>query len=295
MSASTIFWMTLPILAIVIAPESVSTTLQSASLTIATVTSSASPRARPLKAVFDMALSRSAKLLTLSRSRLSSGINPSARPSWRLRTLVIVPVGPPACARSRDGMRACVRCARRYHASVPPERDTLSERIHLLGNALGETIVEQEGRALFELVEEIRGLAKAFRAGDVGAGERLNTRVAGLPPAEAHGVAKAFAAYFQLVNLAEEQERLRILRQRTSVAEAKGAPMGETLADAFATLAREGVGADGAQALLGGLRVMPVFTAHPTEAKRRTVLFKHDRLAAILARLETAGLLPEER
>jgi phosphoenolpyruvate carboxylase len=108
-------------------------------------------------------------------------------------------------------------------------------------------------------------------------------------------VAKAFTAYFQLVNLAEEQERLRILRERTCAAETSGAPMGETLADAFATLAREGVGADDAQELLDGLRVMPVFTAHPTEAKRRTVLFKHDRLAAILARLETAGVLPEER
>ena len=211
-------------------------------------------------------------------------------------------------------MRACVGCARResgigatrgaasltaagptYHAGVPVERDALSDQIHLLGDTLGETIVEQEGRPLFELVEEIRALAKAFRAGDAAAGERLNARVAGLSLAEAHGVAKAFAAYFQLVNLAEEQERLRILRERTRAADASGAPMGETLADAFSTLAREGIGADETQALLDRLRVMPVFTAHPTEAKRRTVLFKHDRLSGILARLETEGLLPDER
>ena len=63
---------------------------------------------------------------------------------------------------------------------MPVERDALSDQIHLLGDTLGETIVEQEGRALFDLVEEIRALAKAFRAGDVAAGERLSARVAGL-------------------------------------------------------------------------------------------------------------------
>jgi phosphoenolpyruvate carboxylase len=95
---------------------------------------------------------------------------------------------------------------------MAPERDRLSDEIHRLGDLLGETIVEQEGRPLFDLVEEVRGLAKAHRAGDEAAGERLLGRLEALPLAESRGVVKAFATYFQLVNLAEEQERLRVLR-----------------------------------------------------------------------------------
>ena len=93
-------------------------------------------------------------------------------------------------------------------------RDSLSEQIHLLGDLLGQTIVEQEGPALFALVEDVRALAKAHRGGDAAAGERLLARVRALPLAEARGVVKACASDFQLVNLAEEQERVRVLHRR---------------------------------------------------------------------------------
>ena len=85
MPVSIILEMTLPIFAMVMAPDRVSTTLQSGSFTMATVTSRASPRDRPLKAVFDMARSREEKDFTWSRSRLSSATSPSARPSWSSR------------------------------------------------------------------------------------------------------------------------------------------------------------------------------------------------------------------
>jgi len=78
---SIIFEMTFPILAIVIAPDRVRTTRHSGSFTIAVVTSSASPRARPPKAVFDMASRRPLKDEAASRSRLSSGVRPSTFPS----------------------------------------------------------------------------------------------------------------------------------------------------------------------------------------------------------------------
>ena len=77
MPVSIILEMTLPILAMVIAPDSVITTLQSGSFTIAVTTSRASPRLRPLKAVFAMPCSRSENEVTLSRSRLSRAIRPS--------------------------------------------------------------------------------------------------------------------------------------------------------------------------------------------------------------------------
>jgi phosphoenolpyruvate carboxylase len=173
-------------------------------------------------------------------------------------------------------------------------RDFLSERVHLLGDLLGEVLVEQEGRDLFDRVEEVRALAKAGRAGDDDAVARLLAQVDALPLAEARVVAKAFASYFALVNLAEEEERRRVLRERAREAAAQGAPMAETLDAALAELHTRGLTATGAGALLAGCRVMPVLTAHPTEAKRRTVLAKLQRTAGLLARLSSEAAAPQD-
>jgi len=174
------------------------------------------------------------------------------------------------------------------------ERDRLSEQIHLLGDLLGQTIVEQEGEPLFELVEEVRGLAKLHRAGDAVAGERLLRRVESLPLPESRGVVKAFATYFKLVNLAEEQERVRVLRRREREAHASGAPAIETIGAALRELREARVAPEELQALLDRLLIMPVFTAHPTEAKRRTILTKLARIAEILRVLDFAQPGPEE-
>ncbi len=178
--------------------------------------------------------------------------------------------------------------------TLAPERDLLSEQIHLMGDLLGHTIVEQEGRGLFDLVEEVRGLAKAHRAGDGPAGVRLLERIEALPLSEARGVVKAFASYFQLVNLAEEQERIRVVRRRAREARAEGRPMDETIPAALLALREQGVSAEEVQALVDGLLIMPVLTAHPTEAKRRTVLTKLARIADALDVLDFRSLTPEE-
>ncbi len=174
------------------------------------------------------------------------------------------------------------------------ERDRLSEQVHRLGDLLGETIVEQEGRALFDLVEDVRGLAKAHRAGDGAAGERLLRRVEALPLPESRGVVKAFATYFKLVNLAEEQERVRVLRRREREAHAAGGSATETIAAAVRELRETGVSPSEVQALLDRLLIMPVFTAHPTEAKRRTILTKLARIADVLRGLDFESPTPEE-
>jgi phosphoenolpyruvate carboxylase len=174
------------------------------------------------------------------------------------------------------------------------DRDRLSEQIHLLGDLLGQTIVEQEGVPLYELVEELRGLAKVHRGGDEAAGERLLLRVESLPIPEARGVAKAFATYFKLVNLAEDEERVRVLRRREREAHASGASAIETIGAAVGELRRAGVAAGELQSLLDRLLIMPVFTAHPTEAKRRTVLTKLARIADVLRALDLEQPAPEE-
>ena len=132
------------------------------------------------------------------------------------------------------------------------KKNELSATIRLLGGLLGETIISQEGQPVFEMEEEIRQLAKAWRSGDDSAksklGEIIPKLVEDLPLAAAN--LKAFTTYFQLVNLAEERERVRVLRQRAEAAHDSGEPMDETVGRALATLKREGVTAQQLQETL---------------------------------------------
>ena len=106
---------------------------------------------------------------------------------------------------------------------MPETRDRLGEQIHLLGDLLGETIIEQEGCDVFDLVEMIRALAKAGRAGDDASRPATAAGlIDALPIEQARSVVKAFATYFQLVNLAEEEERVRVLRDSARHADAPG-------------------------------------------------------------------------
>ena len=90
----------------------------------------------------------------------------------------------------------------------------LPSTIHYFGELLGRVISEQESPALFEIEEKIRANAKAYRAGDTNAVARLASDVAALSVAQARVVASAFTLYFDLVNLAEEAQRVQALRER---------------------------------------------------------------------------------
>ena len=91
---------------------------------------------------------------------------------------------------------------------------TLHDDIGLLGGLLGEVIQEQEATQAFALEERVRALAKARRAGDESAGEHLADLVAGLSVDEATVLVRAFTNYFRLVNLSEDNERIRRIRAR---------------------------------------------------------------------------------
>jgi phosphoenolpyruvate carboxylase len=175
-------------------------------------------------------------------------------------------------------------------------QDRLRNTIRLLGNLLGETIIEQEGQEIFDLEEEIRALSKAWRAGEQGVvnqvQELLPALLNDLPRALA--VLKAFTTYFQLINLAEEQQRVYILRERARTAQLQGTPMRETIAHAVHRLRAEGVTADEMRHLLQDLLIMPVFTAHPTESKRRAILQRLYDITAALNELEQPDRLPSE-
>ena len=170
------------------------------------------------------------------------------------------------------------------------DTDRLSRDVNTLGRLLGDVLAEQSGADGFALVEELRARTKALR-GDEGAGpdfgvegEALLARVDGLTPEQDRLVARAFTAYFHLVNMSEEHHRLRVLRRREVAG--GGAPRGESILQAVLAAGAAGVPVDGVRRFLAGCSVEPVFTAHPTEARRRTVLDKLRRLSHLAQQLD---------
>lgn len=168
-------------------------------------------------------------------------------------------------------------------ALLSPEvdADTLSAEIRKLGHILGSIIVKLEGKEILDLEERLRLLAKSSRAGDVQAERDLAKAISNLTVSEASRMAMAFTVYFELVNLAEETHRVRLLRKRrrAQYATSGGTPMRESIGAALRELKSRDVSPETVQMLLNKLSIELVFTAHPTEAKRRTMLNKLQRLA----------------
>ena len=93
--------------------------------------------------------------------------------------------------------------------SVDARQQDLRSDVNRLGRTLGQVLREQEGEAFFDLVERVRAEVRGVRAGESDAG--LRALLEGLDAREAGNLARAFSWYFQLVNLAEEYERVRVL------------------------------------------------------------------------------------
>ena len=186
-------------------------------------------------------------------------------------------------------------------------RDPLSTEVRLLGSLLGQVIAEQAGRDLLDLVERVRRTTIRLRRGDdpsLRAG--LVAELAGLDPDRAEIVVRAFSLYFRLVNLAEERELVRAARRAErdrpgarSPAHRRRAFGGadrpdDSLAAAAAWLAASGASDDEVAAAAAALRITPVLTAHPTEARRRTVLIALRRVDRLLARLAERDIGPAD-
>ncbi|MCS7061454.1 MAG: phosphoenolpyruvate carboxylase [Anaerolineae bacterium] len=166
--------------------------------------------------------------------------------------------------------------------------DFLAAQIRRLGNMLGQLITELEGRAMFELVERARLLAKSSRSGDADATAQLQGLIAGLSLREAFEMAMAFTTYFELVNLAEEDYRTRRLRQHRAARwralqnDGQAPPLRESIEAAILELKQRGMSPEEIQAILDKLHIELVLTAHPTESKRRIVLTRLRRIADLL-------------
>ncbi|MCC6625538.1 MAG: phosphoenolpyruvate carboxylase [Deltaproteobacteria bacterium] len=168
-----------------------------------------------------------------------------------------------------------------------PDR-ALRDDVRALGHLLGEVLASQGGHTLFDRVEAVRTTARRRRAGDHGADEALGAALSGLSPREAALVIRAFSTLCALTNLAERVHRLR---RRRELAFADAAPAVGTFESALRSLAQKNVPIDQIQRIVDRLQVVPVLTAHPTEATRRTVLSKELRMAEALIARARAGRL----
>ncbi|RPJ69701.1 MAG: phosphoenolpyruvate carboxylase [Acidobacteria bacterium] len=175
------------------------------------------------------------------------------------------------------------------------DRDApLRADVHLLGELLGDVIRTREGIAVFETVELVRRLARSARQGRAEDFERLRAEVLGrLSTDDALPVARAFAHFLALANIAEQHHRIR--RRRQYLADPSAGAQPGSLAETFGRLTAGGMRADAICEAVAHLSIGLVLTAHPTEVSRRTLLLKHNRLAAALARRDRPDLTPLEQ
>ncbi|HTJ25262.1 MAG TPA: phosphoenolpyruvate carboxylase [Candidatus Limnocylindria bacterium] len=163
----------------------------------------------------------------------------------------------------------------------------LRARVDYLGRLLGDVLRSHARPGTYELVERFRGLTRERRRGASGPTHReILAAIDALAPAAAVDVIRAFALYFQLVNLAEQLHREHRRRERALGGEPP--PVGSL--EAFAPLVEH----DEALGLLHDLEITFVFTAHPTEVQRRTVVKKITQIAATLRRLDEHVNTPED-
>jgi len=170
--------------------------------------------------------------------------------------------------------------------------DALRGDVRDLGALLGTVLREQGGQEVFDAVERIRHLSIELRGARSSTIEPLLAATRELPFELLGAVTRAFATYFHIINTVEQQHRIRSLRARRR--ERSDQPLAESIAAAVAAIPLDTPTED-IRAFVAALRVTPVFTAHPTESRRRTVLDHLARLAELVDRRGDPRLAPDER
>ena len=170
----------------------------------------------------------------------------------------------------------------------------LSQQVNLLGEMLGHAIREQAGERVFSLVEELRQLCKkAASDEDPGARDRAEEIIRELSQDDIVWLLRSYSAFFHLANQAEQQEIIRINRDR-----ARGtgghASRPDSIDEAVATMRAAGASVEQVLELISRLDIQPTLTAHPTEARRRSILDKQRRIAALLTNLRRDPTPDEE-
>src|ERR1700756_3235898 len=195
-----------------------------------------------------------------------------------------------------DGAQATRLAELTADTADPAKELPLRRDVRSLGILLGRVLVEQEGEAFFDVVEQLRHLLIQQReqppsgpASELGHTlmSRAHEIIRGLSVEDAYRVTKAFAIYFELTNLAETNHRKR----RRRAARLNGqAPLEGSFRGTLARLHDARIPTEKILEALSRVRVIPVFTAHPTEITRHTVRLKRRRIAALLERLDQLPL-----
>ena len=185
---------------------------------------------------------------------------------------------------------------------LPLRRDVRS-----LGKLLGDTLREQGGSELLDAVEELRTMTIARRepdswSEDWRAPERAPSpqqiathareTISNLSLHHAYQIAKSFSLYFELTNLAETSHRKR--RRRAAELHPERAPLPGSFRGTLLRMKAHGISAERVLEAMRCIEVVPVFTAHPTEVSRRTVLYKRKRIADQLQNLDVLPLTNSE-
>jgi phosphoenolpyruvate carboxylase len=187
------------------------------------------------------------------------------------------------------------------HSDEPAKDNPLRRDVRSLGSILGQVLVEQSGQDLYDSVEELRRLLIEHRETVRRSPEQLSSPelmvkaqeiVAGMDLPRAYQVTKAFATYFELTNLAETNHRRR--RRRAGQLDREHPPLPGSFRGTLLRMKEAGISAEDAVAALNQIAITPVFTAHPTEVARQTVLLKRRRIAQELERLDRLPLTAEE-
>jgi phosphoenolpyruvate carboxylase len=178
--------------------------------------------------------------------------------------------------------------------SGTPDKDLpLREDIRLLGRILGDTIRDQEGEAVFQLVERIRQTCVRFRRNhDAEAIAGLEATLRSLSREQSLHVVRAFSYFSLLANIAEDRHHIRRTRAHRI---AGSAPREGSMACALARAREAGVGHERLRAFFRDALVSPVLTAHPTEVQRKSILGCQMQVARLLDERDRVRLTPEEQ
>ncbi|WP_436924468.1 phosphoenolpyruvate carboxylase [Halosimplex amylolyticum] len=166
----------------------------------------------------------------------------------------------------------------------------VNQDVRELGELLGEIIKGQSSESAFDIVEQIRTAAVAYRRGEAADRAVIHETLDGLSAEEQDVVARAFTTYFELINLAEERQRVREIREGS-----QDGTLEDSVRDAVEELAERDLSAETVEQVLEDVLIQPTFTAHPTEARRKTVKAKLRSVSEHLETLDEVRLTSDEQ
>jgi phosphoenolpyruvate carboxylase len=185
-----------------------------------------------------------------------------------------------------------LRSNRTEEALALEEDARLRNDIRLLGRILGDTVRDQEGADVFDLVERIRQTSIRFhRDNDSPARRELEIILDSMSISQTVRIVRAFTYFSHLANIAEDQNNIRQMRTRSS---GGGTPAPGTLALMLLHARTAGLSATDLRSFFATALVSPVLTAHPTEVRRKSTIDREMEIAALLERRERVKLTPEE-